>query len=290
MAILLALAAAASWGIAMTIAKPILRYMDPLTFLLVRWAMALVPAVLYGLLTGHLAVPSGAAVGYVALASLLNVIIGWTIYLLANLSAPAYQTTTLASTAPLWGVVAAIVLLGDPLRWQVLVAGLLAAGGAAFLVRPKAPAEQASSTVVGALLAVLAGVFWGVSETVPTKLAIAHGISAETMLVVLGCTTLIGMALVSPLLRKRIPRRFDPKGLWLVVLSAISGAFLGWFFWLQGLRLADASLLAPVRGSTLLFTFAFSVIFLRERPSRWAFLGVLLVFGGVMLVSIGGGA
>jgi transporter family protein len=288
MAILLALAAAASWGIAMTIAKPILRYMDPLTFLLTRWGIALIPAVIYGLVTHRLAVPSGAAIGYVALASLLNVIIGWTIYMLANLSAPAYQTATLASTAPLWGVVAAIAFLGDPLRWQVLVAGMLAAGGAVFLVRRRAESSQRSS-IVGASLAVLAGIFWGISETVPTKLAIQHGINSETMLVVLGCTTILGMALIAPLLRKQVPRRFDPKGLWLVVVSALSGAFFGWFFWLQGLRLEDASVLAPIRGSTLLFTFIFSVIFLRERPSRWALLGVLLVFGGVLLVSIGGG-
>jgi bacterial/archaeal transporter family protein len=283
MAILLALAAAASWGIAMTIAKPILRYMDPLTFLLLRWGIALVPAVAYGLLTHTLVFPNGAAIGYVALASLLNVVIGWTIYMLANLSAPAYQSATLASTAPLWGVIAAIIFLGDPLRWQVLVAGLLAAGGAVFLVQPKAMAIR--SSLGGAALAVLAGAFWGVSETVPTKLAIQQGITSETMLVVLGCTTLLGMSILTPILRKRVPRRFDPKGLWLVTLSAMSGAFCGWFFWLQGLRLADASVLAPVRGSTLLFTFAFSVLFLRERPSRWAIVGVLLVFGGVMLVS-----
>jgi transporter family protein len=286
MAIFFALAAAASWGVAMTIAKPILRYMDPLTFLLLRWAMALIPAVAYGLAVHALVLPNWAAIGYVALASLLNVIIGWTIYMMANLSAPAYQSATLASIAPLWGVLAAIVFLGDPLRWQVLVAGLLVVGGAVFLVQPKAMSLRTSLS--GALLALLAGVFWGISETVPTKLAIRQGITPETMLVVLGCATLVGMSLLTPLLRKRVPRRFTPKGLWLVVVSAVSGAFLGWFFWLQGLRLQDASVLAPIRGSTLLFTFLFSILFLRERPSRWAVVGVLLVFGGVVLVSISG--
>jgi len=287
MAILFALAAAASWGIAMTIAKPILRYMDPITFLLIRWVIALAPALAYALLTHSLVIPSAAAVAFVALASLLNVIIGWTIYMLANLSTPAYQAATLASIAPLWGVVAAILFLGDPLRWQVLVAGLLVVAGAVFLVKRKRLSVRVSS-VGGAALATLAGIFWGISETVPTKLAIQHGINSETMLVVLGCTTIVGMSLLSPFLRKKVPRRFQRKGLWLVVLSAVSGAFLGWFFWLQGLRLEDASVLAPIRGSTLLFTFVLSVIFLRERPSRWAILGVVLVFGGVLLVSIGG--
>jgi len=285
MATLLALGAAASWGIAMTAAKPILRYMDPLSFLLLRWSIALIPAAAYGLLIHRLAFPGWPAIGWVALASLLNVVVGWTIYMLANQSAPAYQSATLASIAPLWGVIASIVFLGEPLEWRVLVAGLLVVAGAVFLVRPKALAIR--SSLLGASLAVLAGVFWGVSETVPTKLAIQHGITSETMLVVLGCSTLLGMSLLTPLLRKRIARRFNPRGLWLVVLSAVSGAFLGWFFWLHGLRLAAASVLAPIRGSTLLFTFLFSVLFLRERPSRWAIVGVLLVFGGVVLVSTG---
>ena len=286
MAILFALAAAASWGAAMTIAKPIVRYMDPLTFLLIRWGMALIPAFAYGLLVHRLAFPGWIAIGYVALASLLNVIIGWTIYLVANQSAPSYQSATLASIAPLWGVLGAIVFLGEPLLWRTVVAGGLVAVGAVFLVRRRATAGGTSW--IGALLAVLAGVFWGVSETVPTKLALQHGITSETLLVTLGCCTLVGMSLLTPVLRRRIPRRFDPRGLGLAALSAVSGAFLGWFFWLQGLRLEDGSVLAPIRGSTLLFTFAFSLLFLRERPSRWALLGVLLVFGGVMLVSIGG--
>jgi len=286
MAILFALAAAASWGAAMTIAKPIVRYMDPLTFLLIRWGMALIPAFAYGLLVHRLAFPGWIAIGYVALASLLNVIIGWTIYLVANQSAPSYQSATLASIAPLWGVLGAIVFLGEPLLWRTVVAGGLVAVGAVFLVRRRATAGGTSW--IGALLAVLAGVFWGVSETVPTKLALHHGITSETLLVTLGCCTLVGMSLLTPVLRRRIPRRFDPRGLGLAALSAVSGAFLGWFFWLQGLRLEDGSVLAPIRGSTLLFTFAFSLLFLRERPSRWALLGVLLVFGGVMLVSIGG--
>jgi len=287
MAIVFALAAAASWGAAMTIAKPIVRYMDPLTFLLIRWAMALVPALAYGLIVHQLAFPGWIAIGYVALASLLNVIIGWTIYLIANQSAPAYQSATLASIAPLWGVVGAIVFLGEPLLWRVVIAGLLVVMGAVFLVRRK-KGLRAPTSLLGAFLAILAGAFWGVSETVPTKLALQQGITSETLLVVLGCCTLVGMALLTPILRRRIPLRFNPRGLGLAALSAISGAFLGWFFWLQALGLEAASVLAPIRGSTLLFTFAFSVLFLRERPSRWAVLGVLLVFGGVLLVSISG--
>lgn len=185
MAILWAPGAAASWGAAMTIAKPIVCSMDPLTFLLTCWAMALVPAFAYGLLVHRLAFPGWTAIGFVTLASLLNVIIGWPIYVVANQSAPAYQSATLASIAPLWGVV-----------------------GAIFLVHRRATARRSSPR------------HWpssrGSSETVPTKLALQHGITSETLLVSLGSCTLVGMSLLPPLLRGRIHRRV-PR---LVLLAA----------------------------------------------------------------------
>jgi drug/metabolite transporter (DMT)-like permease len=43
-----------------------------------------------------------------------------------------------------------------------------------------------------------------------------------------------------------------------------------------------------VRGSTLLFCLVYSVVFLRERPSPRALVGVLLAIGAVLLVSFGG--
>jgi len=55
---------------------------------------------------------------------------------------------------------------------------------------------------------------------------------------------------------------------------------------MNSLRFADASLLSPIRGSTLMFAFVYSILFLKERPSHLALIGVVLVFGGVLLISI----
>jgi len=169
--------------------------------------------------------------------------------------------------------------------FAALVAALLVIAGAYFLVRERSVEEE--STLSGVVLAIAAGILWGVSESVPMNLATQRGMPPETSIIVFALSALTGITLLMPLLRRRIPGRRDRRGLWLAALSAVSGAFLGWFLWLSGLRLAPASLLAPVRGSTLLFTFVFSVLFLRERPSRWAIIGVGLVFGGVLLVSLG---
>ncbi len=285
LAFLLAVAAAASWGVAMTVAKPGARHLDPVTFLLARWVLALILALLVAGIGGSLVFPGWDAICFVVLGSFMNAVVGWTLYLLAMERAPGYRVTALASTAPLWGVLAAILFVGEPLHWAALVAALLVVVGAYFLVRENSP--EAESGLAGATLAIAAGILWGVSESVPMNLATQRGMAPETSIVVFALSSIVGIMLLMPLLRRRIPRRRSRRGFWLAALSAVTGAFLGWFLWLNGLKLAPASLLAPVRGSTLLFTFLFSVVFLRERPSRWAIIGVGLVFGGVLLVSLG---
>jgi drug/metabolite transporter (DMT)-like permease len=96
----------------------------------------------------------------------------------------------------------------------------------------------------------------------------------------------LGMLLLAPLLRRRIPRRVSPRGYLFVVLSAVAGAFLGWLLWLYALGLAPASVLSPIRGSTLLFALVYSVLFLRERPSARSLVGVGFVAAGVFLVTL----
>ena len=282
---MLAIAAAAFWGVAMTVAKPGSRHLDPISFLLCRWVLALALALLVAGISGSLVFPGWGAVGFVVLGSLMNAVVGWTLYLLAMERAPGYRVTALASTAPLWGVLGAILFVGETFRWTALVASLLVIAGTYCLVRE--PGSRKTKSPIGAALAITAGVLWGISESVPMNLATGLGMAPETSIVVFAASAIVGNLLLMPILRRRVPKRVDRRGLGLAALSAVSGAFLGWFLWLSGLRLAPASLLAPVRGSTLLFTFLFSVLFLREQPSRWAIIGVGFVFGGVLLVSLG---
>jgi transporter family protein len=89
-----------------------------------------------------------------------------------------------------------------------------------------------------------------------------------------------------PLLRSRFPRHVSQRGIALTALAGIGGAFLGWMLWLSSLSLAPASLISPIRGSTLVFALVYSILFLRERLTQRALLGILLVLAGVVLVSI----
>ena len=283
LAIVLALSAAAAWAIGMTTAKPGVRSMDLVTYTLGRWILVSVLALAYALLTHRLAFPGWVPVLYATAAGVLDSTFGGIFYLLAMERTSAHQTTTLSSTAPLWGVLGAVLVLGEPLLWTIMLAAMLVIVGSIFLTRRKQDAHP--KAWLGAGFALITGVLWGFAETVPAKLALAEGMSPETLLLVFALSGAVGMWALKPFLRRRIPRRVEPRGYFFVALSAIGGAFLGWLLWLHALSMAPASVISPIRGSTLLFAFFYSVLFLRERPTRRALIGIALVGCAVALVS-----
>ncbi len=284
-AIALALAASAAWGVGMTAATPALRYVDRLTYLIVRWGLVAVFALGVALATGRFAVPTWESAVLAGVAGLVDATAGGFFYLLALERASTYEASTLSNTAPLWGVFGAVFLLGEPLRWTAVVAAGLVVLGACFLERRSEKGRR--RRVSGILFALLTGILWGIAETVPAKLALAQGLSPEALLLLFACAGCFGALVLLPFLRRRIPARAEPRGFLFVGLSGLLGAGVGWILWLQSLERAPASVVAPVRGSTLVFCLIYSVVFLRERPSPRALVGVALALGALLLVSFG---
>jgi len=285
-AIPLAIAAAAAWAVGMTLAKPALRHIDLLSYMLRSWSVVAFLAFVLGWVNGELFLPDIRLIALAAGAGLLDAVIGGLLYMTAMERMTAYQATTLASTAPLWGVLCAILFLGDPPQCSVILAAVVVVVGSFLLIGGRHSSSRAD--LRGSVLALSTGVLWGVAETVPSKLALDGGLSPAMLLLIFSLTAAGGAALLMPLLRKKIPRRIDRRGVLLAVLSGAAGGGLGWVLWLSSLRLASASVISPVRGSTLLFCFIYSVAFLRERPSRLAVVGAGLVLMGVVLVSLVG--
>ena len=282
-AIPLAMAASAAWAIGMTAAKPGIRYLDRLSYTLYRWILVSALALAYGLVCGGLTFPGVIPVMWAAVAGFIDAALGGFVYLMAMERTSAHQTTTFSSTAPLWGVFSAVLFLREPLQGAIVAAAFLAVAGSVFLVRGKD--SVAPNALSGAALALATAFLWGFAETVPAKLALEGGLSPEALLFVFACAGALGAFLMIPLLRHRIPKRIEPRGFLYVLLSAGGGAFFGWLFWLNSLALAPASVLAPIRGLTLLFAFIYAMVFLRERPTGRAVIGAIFVLGGVVVVS-----
>jgi len=288
-AILLGLTAALCWALGQTILKLAVDRIDLAILGLIRWMSVLPLALGAGLLFLEIRFTSAPDVwGMAGLAGVVDAFLGTGLLLYALRRTPGHQAVSLANTAPLWGVLASVLFLGDPARIPVLVAAVLVSVGAFLLVSRGAGRRSKSSRGMGTIAAVFTGIMWGIAETVLAKYCLDRGMSPAGLLIVFAATASFCWSLL--LVGTRFYRRlvFDWRSAGIGVGSAVVGAFLGWIAWLSGLELSHASLLAPVRGMTVLFGFLAGVILLRERPASRAAIGAVVVTAGVLLVATAG--
>jgi drug/metabolite transporter (DMT)-like permease len=281
-AVLLALGAAASWSLSQVLTKEGLRRMDFVAYGVVRPLFALPLVLSYGLITSGLRFPGPELVGIAAGGGLIDSFLGTLLYMLALRRSPAHQAAPLSSTAPFWGVVTAVLFLGERPHPIVFVSALLVVLGA-YLLGGHHQGETTDRPALGTLAALGAGVMWGVAETLPAKYCLAQGMTPITYQLIMVSTAALSWGLLAIWQRHQL--HWSSKGLRIACQSAFTGFFLGWLLWLSGLSLAPASVLAPVRGSTTVFSFLLSILLLRERPSPQAAAGLLFVSGGVFLAS-----
>ena len=243
----------------------------------------------FGLWTSGFQFPGWRLVAIAAVAGVIDSFVGSMLFYFSVERVPAHEASALANTAPFWGVVASVFILGERLQPVLFVAAFFVVLGAFFLVNQRAD-ESALRLSWNALPALGAGILWGVVETVPAKYCLTNGMSVGTFQLILIVSSGIAWGVAALIRSRRIPLRFPRRGVMIAFVTAFLGYALAWTLWLSGVKLAPASLLSPVRGSMTLFTFLFSVILLREHPSRRSALGVLLVLCGILLVSILGSA
>jgi len=288
-AILLALGAAVAWSLETVLAKPGLRRMDMFSYAAIRPLFALLFVVPFGLWTSGFQFPGWRLVVIAAIAGVIDSFVGSMLFYFSVKRVSAHEASSLANTAPFWGVVASVFILGERLQPVLFVAAFFVVLGAFFLVNRR-DNESAVRLSWNALPALGAGILWGVVETVPAKYCLTNGMSVGTFQLILIVSSGVAWGAAALIRSRRTPLHFPRRGVMIAFVTAFLGYALAWVLWLSGVKLVPASLLSPVRGSMTLFTFLFSVILLREHPSRRSALGALLVLCGVLLVSILGSA
>jgi drug/metabolite transporter (DMT)-like permease len=72
--------------------------------------------------------------------------------------------------------------------------------------------------------------------------------------------------------------------MWLLLLAAFCGP-LAMMIWINALRLADASVIAPVSYIRLLFAAGFGIVLFDEVPDLWLGLGALLIVGSTLYIT-----
>ncbi len=239
----------------------------------------------YLLFNGGLSVPDPGLALVAALGGLLDSFIGFMIYLRATKMAELHVVTSLSNTVPFWAVVNAVLLLGEAARAGVFAAAVLIVAGSFLMVSARRMSLRSIASQ-GAALALVSGFIWGISESIPSKYALNNGMPLISYLFILATVSCAAWTIMAALDKFRGRIRYSSTGLKLAVLRGFLTIFLGWMLWLEALSLTDASLLAPLRGLMVPFAFVFSIILVKERPTKKSFLGLVLIMAGLVLVSL----
>ncbi|MCL7453109.1 MAG: DMT family transporter [Anaerolineae bacterium] len=241
----------------------------------------------YGGLEALAAIPPLALV-WMVVSVLGLLVIGDTLYFRSMDLAGVSWAMPLASINPLWAVLLASVFVDEPLTWSLLLGALLVVAGVTLLSRSVGVATggrtiEPSERRTGLLLALITSVLWAVGQ-VALKPATAgmHSVVANSVRQPMGLLMLVGLTTVQG--RWRDLRRLDRRSWAIIILASLVGTGLGTLFFIMAIQMAGAGRTAVLTSSAPLMAMPFSMLWLRERPTRWTVTGTLLTTAGIALV------
>jgi len=186
---------------------------------------------------------------------------------------PLAELTAISFLAPLFGTLAAILMLGEAVRWRRLTALLAGFLGAMIILRP-----GASPVGLGQLLAVVSALTMGFVAPLVKQLTLKDDADKIVFL-----TNLI----ITPL--SLIPALFvwvwPPLDVWLVFIGIGMLAVAGHLALVRGFASTDASLVMTFEFSRLPFAVLIGWIVFGETTDVWTWIGALVIFGSALYIT-----
>jgi DME family drug/metabolite transporter len=288
---LFALISALLWGIASVLltvgAKRI--HVVPLNLIrcTVSTAFFWVLLPLFGGLEALAAIPPGAW-PWLVLSVLGLLVVGDTLYFRSMDLAGVSWAMPVASINTLWAVFLASFFVGEPLTWSLLLGALLVIVGIVLVSKSSSPESTSSvdprARRKGLLLALLVSVVWG-GGLVALKPATAgmHSVVANSVRQPMGMLMMLGLTI--PQGRWRELKGLDKRSWAVILVASLVGTGMGTLFFVMAVQLAGAGRTAVLTSTAPLLAMPFSMLWLRERPTRWTLAGTLLTTAGIALVA-----
>jgi uncharacterized membrane protein len=241
----------------------------------------------YGGLDALAAIPL-AAWPWLVVSVLALLVVGDTLYFRSMDLAGVSWAMPVAGVNPLWAVLLASFFLGEPLSWTLLLGALLVIAGVVLVSRSADRGEpdravDPRARRTGILIALLVSVFWAIGQVAlkPATTGI-HSVVANSIRQPLGMLMLLGLTLWRG--RWRALRDLDRKSWAIIGIASLVGTGLGTLFFVMAIQLIGAGRTAVLTSTAPLLAIPFSILWLRERPTRWTLAGTLLTTTGIVLV------
>lgn len=202
--------------------------------------------------------------------------VSWYMYFLSFSLLPLALATVLSFTSVLFITALAGPVLGETVRWRRWTATLIGFGGVVVMLQPW---NEAAPPIGWPVLAGILSAFIGGAITLTTKM-LARSERTNTIMFYIGLvTTLMTLPVALPGLAW--------PGWWnllLLLLTGLCGPF-AMHVWINALRMADASLLAPITYVRLVFAAGFGLALFGEVPDVWLGLGAAVIVASTLYIT-----
>jgi len=200
-------------------------------------------------------------------------VVSWYLYFYALARLPLATATVLSFTSILFVTALAAPVLRErvgPRRWAATLVGF---AGVVVILQP------GSVPLDGAVLAAIGSAAFGGTIVLTTKL-LARTERTETIMLYIG---LVAVAVALPV---ALPGLAWPgmANFGLLLMAGLCGPF-AMHLWINALRLADASLIAPIAYIRLVFAAGFGLLLWGEVPDWTLGLGAALIIGSALYIT-----
>ena len=181
-------------------------------------------------------------------------------------------------------VLLAFLLLGEPVSPMKAAALVLIGAGTLLMIERKPSAGGGQSKRGWLLCAVLSAVFASLTSILG-KIGI-EGVNS-TLGTAIRTGVVLAMAWIIVLFqgKQREIRAIDGRSWAFLVLSGVATG-LSWLCYYRALQTGPASVVVPLDKLSILVTVAFARLFLNERLSRRAAIGLALIVGGTLMMTV----
>jgi len=290
---LAALGAAISWTVSALFYGKALQQARPISANIIRLTLTgsilLLFLVILGKLTFLTGLPSGVVV-ISAVSGIIGLGLGDTLYLVSLSRIGVARAVPITCVYPLFSLVWAVFLVGEPITWAVVLGAVVIVGGIWFLGQDTHASEvdtKKKPLVIGMIFALLTAIVWSISITmmdiaVKETPDLDHALAINTMRVIAIAAFLFA---ASPLLDRKLGFLKVPKK---TVMALVAGGIvalgLGWFFLAYSFVEIAQSRAVPISSTTPLFSTLASVFLLREKVTARTALGSIMIVVGIFLI------
>jgi drug/metabolite transporter (DMT)-like permease len=196
----------------------------------------------------------------------------------------ASRLTVFLYTSPFWVAVFLPLWVSSeklrPLQWVGLACAFAAV---AFALR-EGFSTGAASTWSGDLLALAAGMFWGLTTVVIRASSLAR-VSAEKLLFYQVAVSTVALPFLSLTLGEQWVWTFSPFAITSLLLQTVVGAFASYLAWMWMLGRYPATKISVFVFLTPLFALLFGALWLKEAVTPSLLAALVLVAVGIVLVN-----